>query len=41
MTLVQGTIVCVTSGTVLVAIVGYLVDRFTARREASNNEQEK
>lgn len=35
MTLVEGTIVCVISGTVVVAIVGYLVDRYQARREAA------
>lgn len=41
MTLVEGTLVWVVSGTVLVAIVGYLVDRYTARREAANSEQGK
>jgi hypothetical protein len=41
MSLVTGTIVCVLSGTVVVAIVGYLVDRYTARREASQPERGK
>jgi hypothetical protein len=40
MTLVQGAIVCVAGGTVVVAIVGYLVDRATARREAANGVTE-
>jgi hypothetical protein len=33
MSLVVGTIVWVLTGTALIAIVGYLVDRSTARRE--------
>jgi len=41
MSLVVGTLVCVVSGTLLIALVGYLVDRSTARREASNNERGK
>lgn len=41
MTLVEGTLVWVVTGTVLVAIVGYLVDRYTARREATDNEHGK
>ena len=38
MSLVQGTIVCVISGAVVIAIVGYLVDRYTARREGARHE---
>lgn len=41
MTLVVGTIVCVVSGTIVVAIVGYLLDRSTARREAGSNDRGK
>jgi hypothetical protein len=37
MTLVQGTIVCVICGAVVVGVVGYLVDRYTARREAADS----
>jgi hypothetical protein len=33
MSLVVGTILWVVSGTALVAIIGYLLDRSTARRE--------
>ena len=40
MTLVQGTIVCVISATIVVAIVGYLVDRYHARREAEGKRGE-
>lgn len=37
MSLVVGTLVWVSIVTVVVAIVGYVLDRTEARREASNN----
>lgn len=40
MSLVQGAIVCVAGGTVVVGLVGYLVDRYQARREAANGVTE-
>jgi hypothetical protein len=39
MSLVVGTILCVTIGTVVVGVAGWLVDRSKAARNAGNNKE--